>query len=147
ALARFKLRQVFEVVHWRFLTSLVIGIGLAVVVMVKVVKLPKLLETHPELVYAAFFGLVVGSVVVLVRRVPAWNFMRAAVAAVAVGVGFAVVNLVPVDTPENALFLFLCGMLSISAMLLPGISGSFVLLILGKYEYVLNAVERLISLD
>ena len=57
--------------------------------------------------------------------------------------GFAVVNLVPVATPEHPAFIFLCGTIAISAMLLPGISGSFILLILGKYAYVLGALGKL----
>jgi putative membrane protein len=58
-------------------------------------------------------------------------------------IGFAVVNLVPVATPEHPAFLFLCGAIAICAMLLPGISGSFILLILGKYAYILAAVGKL----
>jgi putative membrane protein len=54
--------------------------------------------------------------------------------------GFAIVNLVPVATPNAAWFIFLCGFVAISAMLLPGISGSFILLILGKYAYMIEAL-------
>ena len=147
ALARFKLKEAFDILHWRFLSSLGFGIALAVVVMIKIVKLPTLIDTQPEPVYAVFFGLVLGSVVILVRRIPEWNWLRCVIGLVSIVVGFAIVNLVPVSTPENMPFLFLCGMVAISAMLLPGISGSFVLLILGKYEYVLHAVEGLIHFD
>jgi putative membrane protein len=57
------------------------------------------------------------------------------------------VNIVPVSTPDSPSFLFACGAVAICAMLLPGISGSFILLILGKYAYVLNAVEGLMRFD
>lgn len=147
ALARLKLKEAFEILHWRFLLSLACGIGLAVVVMIKIVKLPTLIETHPEPVYAVFFGLVLGSVVILMRQIPEWTLLRGVVGVVSIFVGFAIVNLVPVSTPENMPFLFLCGVIAISAMLLPGISGSFVLLVLGKYEYVLHAVEGLLHFD
>jgi putative membrane protein len=147
ALARFRLREAFSILHWRFLASLLAGIGMAVVVMIKIVKLPTLIETDPQPVYAVFFGLVSGSVVILARRVPEWSIMRGLAAAVAAVVGFLIVTLVPVSTPESMPFLFGCGMLAISAMLLPGISGSFVLLILGKYEYVLHALEGLMRFD
>ena len=64
-----------------------------------------------------------------------------------IAVGFAIVNIVPVSTPDSTVFVFVCGMVAICAMLLPGISGSFVLLILGKYEHVLNALEGLLRFD
>ena len=63
-------------------------------------------------------------------------------AAVGVVLGFTIVNLVPVATPDAAWFIFLCGFVAISAMLLPGISGSFILLILGKYAYIIDALGR-----
>jgi putative membrane protein len=147
ALARFQLKEALSILHWRFLGSLLFGVALAVVVMVKVVGLPKLIDTNPQPVYAVFFGLVAGSVVILARRIPQWNATRVLMLLAFIGVGFSIVTLVPVSTPESMPFLFGCGMLAISAMLLPGISGSFVLLILGKYEYVLHAVEGLLNFD
>jgi len=144
ALGSFKLGRVFEIVHWRFLGSLLLGIALGIVVMLKVVKLPRLLQEQPTLVYAVFFGLVLASALVLMRRIPNWGPARAAALLVGAAFGFAVVNLVPVDTPESGVFIFMCGMIAICAMLLPGISGSFILLILGKYAYVIGSLERLL---
>lgn len=138
--------EVFGVIHFRFLISLTLGILLAVIVMLRVVRLPYLLETQPTLVYAVFFGLVLASTLVLMRHIPSWTGLRVSVLALGALVGFLVVNLVPVNTPENPLFIFLCGVVAISAMLLPGISGSFVLLILGKYEYIIGQVEELLHL-
>lgn len=143
ALISLRFAKLFELVHWRFLVTLVAGIGAAVVIMVKVVKLPHLIDAHPSYVYGAFFGLVLASALVLVRRLPHWTPAAGASLVVGVGLGFAIVNLVPVQTPENPLFVFLCGALAICAMILPGISGSFVLLILGKYEYVIGALGHL----
>lgn len=147
ALARFRIAQVLQIVHWRFMVALGIGIGLAFVVMLRVVGLPRLLQEYPTQVYAVFFGLVLASVFVLARRVEGWTSGRVLAGVVGAGVGFAVVNLVPVATPDNPAFIFLCGVIAICAMILPGISGSFVLLILGKYEYVISAVERLMHFD
>ena len=145
ALLKLQLKRVFEILHWRFLVCLVGGIGVAVVVMLKIVKLPHLIETQPTLVYAVFFGLVLASAIILLKKVPVWSAWRGALLVLGTAIGFAIVNLVPVQTPETGFFLFLCGALSICAMLLPGISGSFVLLILGKYEYVLGALTQLLS--
>jgi putative membrane protein len=146
SLFRLKLAEVFRVIHWRFLTCLVLGVGLGVAVMVKIVKLPSMVlasSPHRPLVYAVFFGMVLGSAIMLGRHVEKWNPVRAAACAAGAAAGFAIVNLVPVATPEHPAFIFLCGSVAICAMLLPGISGSFILLILGKYAYILGAVGKL----
>lgn len=145
-LLKFQLKDVLAIVHWRFLVSLLCGVGLGIGLMVKVVKLPHLLEPespHRPLVYAIFFGMVLGSAFTLSRHLASWKALQYAAMVVGAGVGFAVVNLVPVATPDHAAFLFLSGAIAICAMLLPGISGSFILLILGKYAYVLGAVGEL----
>ncbi len=145
-LLRFKLREVMGILHWRFLTCLVLGVGLGVAIMVKVIKLPHMVQAsspHRPLVYAVFFGMVLGSAIMLGRHVEKWNAGRIAALVGGALTGFAIVNLVPVATPEHPAFVFLCGSVAICAMLLPGISGSFILLILGKYAYILGAVGSL----
>lgn len=145
-LVRLQLRELFAVVHWRFLVSLLGGLGLGVGLMVKVVKLPHMVEAdspHRPLVYAIFFGMVLGSAFTLSRHLERWNALRYAALVAGTAIGFGIVNLVPVGTPEHPLFIFLCGAIAICAMLLPGISGSFILLILGKYAYVLGALAKL----
>ncbi len=143
ALLGLRLREALGVVHWRFLLSLVSGIALAVAVMVKVVRLPELIVEQPKYVYAVFFGLVLASTIALARHIGRWSIWRGAALIAGAALGFGVVNLVPTSTPDHALFVFLCGAVAICAMLLPGISGSFILLILGKYAYVLAAVGHL----
>lgn len=131
-------------VHWRFLGAVVCGQGLGVVVCTKGIKLPALIQSHPEPVYALFFGLVLGSTLWLLR-----DLVRSAGASLrlllplagGLGLGLLVVTAVPSSgTPETPWFVFLCGSVSICAMVLPGISGSFVLLLLHQYEHVLGAV-------
>lgn len=143
ALLTFKLKEAFVLLHWRFIASLGAGLATAIIVMVKVFELPHLVETKPTYVYAVFFGLVLASAGVLARRMSGWNGLRVVWLIVGAGLGFAVVNLVPVETPENPAFVFLCGVVAITAMLLPGISGSFILLILGKYAYILGSISPL----
>lgn len=140
ALLTFRFREAFSILHWRFLLFLGLGLLLGAGFMVFVVKLSTLIQTQPTYVYAVFFGLVLASAGVLSRRLP-WRFTTGASLLVGVVFGWVVVNLTPVHTPESPGFLFLCGMIAISAMLLPGISGSFILLIMGKYAYVLQAVH------
>lgn len=143
ALLRLRWQRLLTVVHWRFIVSIGSGVLLALVVMGKIVGLPNLVVTNPLPVYAVFFGLVLASVYVLVKRVQTWTSGAVLALPVGTALGFAAVSLVPVQTPETASFVFLCGMIAITAMILPGISGSFMLLVLGKYEYVMTAVLNL----
>ena len=123
-----------------FLAALGAGILAALLFFTHVVPLPKLIVSHPEQVYGLFFGLILASVVILMGAVERYGFGEVAMTLVGVAAGFAIVNLVPVETPDSAWFIFLCGFVAISAMLLPGISGSFILLILGKYAYIIDAL-------
>lgn len=123
-----------------FLAALGAGILAALLFFTHVVPLPKLIVSHPEQVYGLFFGLILASVVILMGAVERYGLGEVAMTLLGVAAGFAIVNLVPVETPDSAWFIFLCGFVAISAMLLPGISGSFILLILGKYAYIIDAL-------
>jgi len=136
-------RQALDIVHWRFLASLGFGIVLALVIMGRVFKLPQLTLTSPKPVYSVFFGLVLASTVILARRVSRWDVKAGVSLPIGAVVGLLIVTLVPVDTPYGAPFMFLYGAIAIIAMILPGISGSFILLVLGKYAYVIEGVLHL----
>jgi putative membrane protein len=125
-----------------FLIPLGLGIVGALAFFTRVVPLPQLIETHPELIYGLFFGLILASVWVLLREAPSFGLRDAACVLLGAVAGFAIVNLVPLETPTALWFIFFCGFVAISAMLLPGISGSFILLILGKYAYIIDALGR-----
>jgi putative membrane protein len=101
------------------------------------------LETHPSLVFAFFFGLVLASVLVVRKRVTRWTPTRIGLLGAAAMGAFVLVGLAPTKTPNDPLFLFLSGAIAICAMILPGISGSFILVLLGKYEQVIGAVAQL----
>lgn len=132
----------FAHVDLAFLVALGAGIFGALMVFTRVIPLPRLIVTHPEQVYGLFFGLIAASIVVLVRTVPERRPGDLLWLGLGTVFGLAVGNMVPVSTPEAPWFLFLSGMLAISAMLMPGISGSFVLLMLRKYAYVFDAIGR-----
>lgn len=123
-----------------FVFPLLAGIVGALLFFTRVVPLPELIVSHPELIYGLFFGLIVASIVILMGEVERYGLRELAITAAGTWLGFAVVNLVPVATPDALWFIFLCGFVAISAMLLPGISGSFILLILGKYVYIIDAL-------
>jgi putative membrane protein len=132
-----------EHVDLLFLVPLGIGIVAALAFFTRVVGLPGLVQSHPELVYALFFGLVVGSIVFLIRSLAPllrWDLVSFAAGIV---LGLMMVRTVPFETPEHGWFIFLSGALAICAMILPGISGAFILLVLRKYAYVFDAIARL----
>jgi putative membrane protein len=142
-LSRLRLKEAFAKNDLMFLLPLVAGIALALFFFTRIVPLPLLIITHPEIIYGLFFGLILASIVILVGEVEKYGPTEIITTIAGVLIGFAIVNLVPVETPTAAWFIFLCGFIAISAMLLPGISGSFILLILGKYAYIINALGDL----
>jgi len=135
-----ELKPTLQRPHFSFLIPLIIGIFCAVLFFTRVIPLPVLLHTHPEPIYGLFFGLIIGSVIALLPETGRFNASALFFLIIGTLLGWFIVNLVPVNTPDSAWFIFLSGMLAISAMLLPGISGSFILLILRKYDTILNAI-------
>lgn len=139
-LMRFDIKGALTHPHFDFLLPLGIGIISALLFFTRVIPLPSYLVTDPELIYGLFFGLIVGSIIVLLRHIPQWSGMRWVQLIAGIFLGLVVVNLVPTTTPDAAWFIFLSGALAITAMILPGISGSFILLVLGKYAYIFDAL-------
>ncbi|MEM7349332.1 MAG: DUF368 domain-containing protein [Acidobacteriota bacterium] len=139
-LLRFRLKEVFERVPWRFLVALGAGVLSAIVTLAGLISW--LLENQPIYLYAFFFGLVLASIVAIGVHIQ-WS--PGAVAALLAGTFLAywIVGLVPLQAPHDPWIIFLSASVAIMAMILPGISGSFILLILGQYAYVLNAVKSL----
>jgi putative membrane protein len=127
-------------VDWWFLLPLLAGIGIALVALAGVIS--HFLETEPIRTAAVFFGLVVGSLVTTVGMVRRWDGRHLAMAGVVAVVTFLVLGLGSgqIDDPALA-YVFVGGMIAICAMILPGISGSFLLLMLGLYDPVLDAVD------
>lgn len=126
-------------VDWAFLIPLLVGIGLAVVTLAHSIE--HLLDTQPVRMAAVFFGLVAGSAIVAARLLRGWDPPRVAIALATAAVAFVVLGFRsgPVDDPSMLIFLA-AGMLAICAMILPGVSGSFLLLMIGMYDNVLGAV-------
>jgi putative membrane protein len=135
-----RIRQALAKNDLAFLFPLLLGIVGAILFFTRVIPLPTLILTHPELIYGLFFGLIVASIVILMGEVNRYGAGEIFTTIAGVAVGLAIVTLVPVETPTALWFIFLCGFVAISAMLLPGISGSFILLILGKYAYIIDAL-------
>ncbi len=137
---RFDFKGALAELHIRFLISLFLGIGVAIISLARLMNY--LLHHHPEYTWSLFFGLIAASILVVGKKVGTWNggtvisFAAGAVAA------YIVVNLVPVSTPEALWFIYISGLIAICAMILPGLSGAFILLILGKYEFITGTLKN-----
>lgn len=129
--------------HFAFLIPLLAGIAGALAFFTRVVSLQELIRDYPELVYGLFFGLILASIAILLREIGKFGVKELLVTFIGVALGFAIVNIVPVNTPDASWFIFLSGAIAICAMILPGISGSFILLILKKYTFIIGAVAAL----
>jgi putative membrane protein len=147
----FKLRfnKVFEYFHWKFLLLLFTGIILAIIFFTRIVPLQVYMFTHPELVYGLFFGLILGSVFLLIAELDreARNIKALLPLLIGSAIGFWVVTLVPAETPETFWYVLVSGAIAICAMILPGISGSYILLIFRKYDYILSQLGAIGSTE
>jgi putative membrane protein len=137
---RLRWREALQLLNWPFLAALATGIFLAILTLAQ--GLEWLLENQPTVVWSFFFGLVLASVFVVSKRIRRWRPPLVAALLLAAAGAYLLVGLVPAQTPETWWFLFLSGALAITAMILPGISGAFILVLLGKYQYVLSAVNQ-----
>lgn len=129
-------------VDWKFLGLLLTGMALAVLFFTKVVPLQVYMFTDPELIFGLFFGLIVGSIVILTKAIENFGWVHGLMIIGGTAIGFWVVTLVPAETPETPLFVFISGSIAICAMILPGISGSYILLILRKYDFILSQIGK-----
>jgi len=139
-LAARRFRDAANHVDILFLIPLGAGILGAILFFTRVVSLPRMVREDPEQIYALFFGLIIGSIFVLLRGLGGLRWHDTACLVAGTALGLLIVNLVPFETPVDSWFIFLSGALAICAMILPGISGSFILLLLRKYEHVFNGI-------
>ena len=130
-------------INGSFLLSLVAGIGISVIALAGLMQM--LLTDFPIQTWAFFFGLIVASSIFIIRGISGWKLRDGLLLILGVALGAVICTLSPTQTPDGLWFIFLSGALAICAMILPGISGSFILLILGKYEYVLGAISGLVA--
>ncbi|MEG2121598.1 MAG: DUF368 domain-containing protein [Rikenellaceae bacterium] len=134
----FRFKELWKKVNGNFLCSLLLGIGISILSLAKLIT--TLLETHPIFIWAFFFGLVLASTLFVSQRVKKWDVWRWLFFALGIAIAYYITIATPTETSNSLWFIFLCGMIAICAMILPGISGSFILLLLGKYEYVMGAL-------
>ena len=132
--------KVWKMVNGRFLLALFIGICISVLSLAKLIE--NLLENHPILIWSFFFGLVLASIIYIAKQIKIWNIKCYLYLIFGLIFAYYITTLNPVLTQNSSpWFLFLAGMIAICAMILPGISGSFILVLLGAYKPILNAIN------
>ena len=127
-------------VHVRFLLFLFAGIGIAIISLARLMNF--LLHHYPVFTWSLFFGLIAASILVVSRQVARWSPLTGSGLFAGTVVAALIVNLIPLETTDAHWFIFLCGLIAICAMILPGISGAFILLILGKYEFITATLKN-----
>ena len=145
SLFKFDLTGAIAEAHLKFLIPLLFGIVVAMVSMARVIH--TLLGTHPVQVWSLFFGLIAASILVVGKRVGEFSAKNVLSGVFGAVFSYFLVGLIPVTTPDTLWFVFLCASISICAMILPGISGAFILLLLGKYEFITGAIRNPTTLE
>lgn len=134
-----KIRECWKHVNANFLLVLIAGIVTSIATVASSVLF--LLDTYPVLLWAFFFGLILASCWLIMSQIQSWNISLTLTFVIGAMLAFLVTSITPTEIEATPLAVFLSGMVAICAMILPGISGSFILLIIGMYTPILAAVK------
>jgi putative membrane protein len=135
----FKLKAFWKAINGNFLFSLVLGIGISIFSLATLIDY--LIANYPVFLWAFFFGLMLASVWVVVQDVNHWTWKAALGFVLGTIAAFIITMATPANTPEDYWFIFICGAIAICGLMMPGTSGAFFLVLLGKYPYIVNAVK------
>jgi putative membrane protein len=128
-------------INGSFLATLLTGILFSLLTLSSVVLF--LLDTYPELIWSFFFGLIVAAIWSLIRHIEQWKATTVIAFTIGAISAYLITSLTPTSIEPSYFYVFLSGMIAICAMILPGISGSFILLLLGMYSHILIALKNL----
>lgn len=137
----FKLSDFWNRINGNFLVSVVLGIAISIFSLAKLMTW--LLEHHPIYIWSFFFGLIIASSVLVAKEIKKWNVFTVISLVAGACAAYTITVMTPAETPDSWWFIILSGAIAICAMILPGISGAFILLLMGKYSYILGAVSNL----
>lgn len=137
-LVRGRFRELWRHINGRFLLPVLLGIATAIFSLARLMTY--LLATHPIAVWSFFFGLIVASALLVAKQVGRWNVQSIAALVAGIAAAWWITVATPAETPDTWWFILLAGAVAICAMILPGISGAFILLLLGKYQFIMQAV-------
>lgn len=139
-LKKLEIKALWKHINGNFLIILFAGIVTSFLSLSKVITY--LLDTQPIQLWSFFFGLIVISALMVLREIKKWNVGVFIAILLGVAVAYFITSAVPSETPNEPWFLFIAGAVAICAMILPGISGSFIVLLFGKYEYMMAALNE-----
>jgi len=140
-LIKFRIADLWKKVNGNFLVVLLSGIATSLLSLAKLMVY--LLAHHPIAIWSFFFGLILISAPLVMREVKQWNLGSVATFILGVAIAYAITVLSPTQSPDALWFVFFSGALAICAMILPGISGAFILLLIGKYQFMMSALLEL----
>ncbi len=136
-----RFRALWEKVNGKFLVSLIAGIGVAILTMARLMTY--MLDNHPIITWSFFFGLIIASALMVAREVNRWSITPIITMIIGAVLSYWITIVSPAATPNDWWFVMLSGAIAICAMILPGISGAFILLLMGKYAYIMTAVTEM----
>ena len=131
--------KLIEEIDFELFIPLALGIGIAFITLAKVISY--LLDTHTAYTFSFFLGLILASAYILYTKLDDLNIKLIVITAIGIILSCIFVGLNPIATNHSLIVIFISGLIAICAMILPGISGSFLLLLLGQYQYMLNALN------
>ena len=137
-LLKFRLAEFWRHINGRFLLPVLLGIAIAIFSLARLMTY--LLVNHPIAIWSFFFGLIVASALLVARQIGRWDWRTVLAFVVGAVAAWWITVATPAETPNDWWFVMLSGAIAICAMILPGISGAFILLLLGKYQYIMHAV-------
>jgi len=140
-LIRFRLAEFWKKINGNFLLTVLVGVITSLLVLVSVIL--NLIIHYPILISSFFFGVIFASVALVLKEIKAWGYKPIVAFIISMVLGYFITTLSPMDTPDTYWFVFICGALSICSMILPGISGAFILVLLGKYQFMINALVEI----
>lgn len=136
-----KFKDFWQAINGNFLLALGVGIVFSLLTLAKLMTY--LLENHTILIWSFFFGLVVASAIYVAKGIKAWNVGKVISLLLGAGIAYFITSISPAEPNTHYWFIFLSGAIAICAMILPGISGSFILLLLGMYKFILQSLSEL----
>ena len=139
-LINFKLTSFWKHINGTFLLTLLLGMLTSILALSRVIVF--LLNDHPFKIWGFFFGLIIASAIVIFGKVEKMSINVFIASIIGLIISSYIALEAPSATPNTDLFIFLSGAIAISAMILPGISGSFILVFLSKYEFILNSLNN-----
>ncbi len=134
-----EVKTFWQKINGNFLLSIAVGIAFSLLTLAKLMSF--LLESYPIMVWSFFFGLIIASAIYVGKGIKRWNASTLIFLILGAAVAYFISSISPVEANTSYWFVFLSGVIAICAMILPGISGSFILLLLGMYKYIMNALS------